>query len=228
MVANALRSLRRDVEACRQCELWERATQGVTGEGPVQARIALVGEQPGDQEDRAGRPFVGPAGRMLDRALAAAGIDRETVFVTNIVKHFRWRPSPDGKRRLHDRPNARQVRACRPWLQEELALVQPEVTVLMGATAAEGVLGSDVQVTRDRGRAMTSESGSTVLVTVHPSAILRVRDRAEREAAFQALVADLSLARRLLETADRLAHPSPRSTGGSVRRRGRPRSAASR
>ena len=216
MARNALRSLSRDVDACRQCELWERATQAVIGEGPVPARIILVGEQPGDQEDRAGRPFVGPAGRVLDRALQAAGIDRETAFVTNIVKHFRWRPSPDGKRRLHDRPNARQVRACRPWLLEELELVQPEVTVLMGATAAQGVLGSDVHVTRDRGRRMRSETGSTILITVHPSAILRVRDRTEREAAFQALVADLTIARRLLETADRPARPSPRATDDHV------------
>lgn len=216
MASNALRSLSRAVDACRQCELWERATQAVIGEGPVPARIILVGEQPGDQEDRAGRPFVGPAGRVLDRALQAAGIDRETAFVTNIVKHFRWRPSPDGKRRLHDRPNARQVRACRPWLLEELELVQPEVTVLMGATAAQGVLGSDVHVTRDRGRPMASETGSTILITVHPSAILRVRDRTEREAAFQALVADLTIARRLLETADRPARPSPRATDDRV------------
>ena len=136
--------------------------------------------------------------------------------MTNIVKHFRWRPSPGGKRRLHDRPNARQVRACRPWLLEEVELVQPEVTVLMGATAAQGVLGSDVQVTRDRGRPMASETGSTILITVHPSAILRVRDRTEREAAFQALVADLTIARRLLETADRPARPSPRATEDRV------------
>src|SRR5438876_4544331 len=139
---------------CRACELWERATQTVFGEGPLDASLLLAGEQPGDREDIEGHPFVGPAGRVLGEALEAAGIDRERIFVTNVVKHFKWRPS--GKRRLHERPSRAEVRACRPWLEAELGLVQPDVMVLLGATAAQAVIGPDFRVTASRGRVMAS------------------------------------------------------------------------
>src|SRR4051794_5699275 len=136
---------------CRACDLWERATQTVFGEGPRDAPLMLVGEQPGDQEDLAGRPFVGPAGRVLDQAMAEADIDREQVFVTNVVKHFRWRPSPGGKRRLHERPNAGQIRACRPWAELEIDLVEPRVLVALGATAAQALIDPSFRISEDRG-----------------------------------------------------------------------------
>jgi uracil-DNA glycosylase len=187
----ALRAARSDAAGCRRCELWARATQTVFGAGPVDARIMLVGEQPGDREDIVGEPFVGPAGRILSDALETAGIDRERVFVTNVVKHFRWRPS--GKRRLHERPTRANVAACRPWIDLELALVRPEVLVLLGATATDALLGPDVSVMRDRGRPIESSLAPRVFVTVHPSSILRSRD--DREAARAALAADLMVAR---------------------------------
>lgn len=184
----------RDASAgCHACELWARATQTVFGRGPVPARLMLVGEQPGDQEDRAGEPFVGPAGRVLDEALERAGIDREAAFVTNVVKHFKWRPSPGGKRRLHERPNKVEVGACLPWVESELALVRPDALVLMGATAAAGLLGPDVRVTRDHGQRLESALAPLVTVTIHPSAVLRSTDRDAREAAMAGLVADLSM-----------------------------------
>jgi uracil-DNA glycosylase len=185
----------RDAAAgCRACDLWAHATQTVFGTGPVPARWMLVGEQPGDQEDLDGSPFVGPAGGILDEALAEAGIDRERAFVTNVVKHFKWRTVPGSKRRLHERPNRAEVGACLPWIESELALVQPEVLVLLGATAAQALLGPDVRVTRDHGRPMASDLAPLVLVTIHPSAVLRSRDRAAREAALAGLIADLRLA----------------------------------
>jgi uracil-DNA glycosylase len=185
----------RDAAAgCRACDLWAHATQTVFGTGPVPARWMLVGEQPGDQEDLDGSPFVGPAGGILDEALAEAGIDRERAFVTNVVKHFKWRPVPGSKRRLHERPNRAEVGACLPWVESELALVRPEVLVLLGATAAQALLGPDVRVTRDHGRPMASDLAPLVLVTIHPSAVLRSRDRAAREAALAGLIADLRLA----------------------------------
>jgi uracil-DNA glycosylase family protein len=193
-----LRSVRGRAEGCRACDLWERATQTVFGEGPVSARVMLVGEQPGDQEDRQGKPFVGPAGRVLDDALEAAGIDRETTFVTNVVKHFRWRPAPGGKRRLHERPSREQVGACLPWVETELALVRPEALVLMGATAAQALLGPDIRVTRDHGVPLESSLAPAVVATIHPSAVLRSRDSAARQAAFDGLVADLRVVRELL------------------------------
>ena len=185
--------LARLAAGCHACDLWERATQTVFGVGPRAASIVLVGEQPGDQEDRAGEPFVGPAGRVLDQALELAGIDREKTFVTNVVKHFKWKPAPGGKRRLHERPNAAEVRACRPWLESELQLVGPEAIVLMGATAAQAVLGPDVRVTETAGRRMKSELAPMVVATIHPSAVLRARGADDRAALLDRLVGDLKL-----------------------------------
>jgi DNA polymerase len=182
------------VDGCRACDLWARATQGVFGEGSRTARLMLVGEQPGDREDLAGRPFVGPAGRVLDEALEAAGIDRADTFVTNVVKHFKWKPS--GKKRLHDKPNREQVKACRPWLDLEEELIRPEVVVLLGATAAQAILGSSFRVTVDHGRLLEPErpGGPRRLATLHPSAILRARTPEDREEMRRTLVADLSVA----------------------------------
>jgi uracil-DNA glycosylase family protein len=200
---DGLESAHELVDGCRACDLWARATQGVFGEGSQRALLMLVGEQPGDREDLAGRPFVGPAGRVLDEALDEAGIDRNVTFVTNVVKHFKWRPS--GKKRLHDKPNREQVRACRPWLELELELVRPEIMVLLGATAAQAVLGSSFRVTVDHGKLFDPElpGGPRRLATLHPSAILRARTPADREDMRQTLVADLVVA------ADWLAESSP-------------------
>ncbi len=179
---------------CTDCELYAEATQTVFGEGPAEARLALIGEQPGDAEDRSGRPFVGPAGRLLDDALAAAGIDRAAVYVTNAVKHFRWRPA--GKVRLHQKPNAGHVRACAQWWHAELEIVDPEVVVLLGATAAQAVLGPSIRVNRDRGAPIPlAETDTTAIVTIHPSAIVRLGGD-ERDAGLAGLVQDLELARR--------------------------------
>ena len=191
----SLDAVRSAADGCRACDLWARATQTVFGQGPTRARWMLVGEQPGDREDLAGAPFVGPAGQLLDRALEAAGIDREATFVTNVVKHFKWRPS--GKRRLHERPSREEVGACLPWVRAELELVQPSVLVLMGATAAQAMLGPAVRVTRDRGRPIPSDLAPNVLVTIHPSAVLRATDGAERDAAKLGLITDLHVAARL-------------------------------
>ena len=187
---------RAEAARCRRCELWERATQTVFGEGPVPAPLMLVGEQPGDKEDLEGHPFVGPAGRILGEALELAGIDREAVFVTNVVKHFRWRPSPNGKRRLHEKPTKANVSACHIWIEKELELVQPDVLVAMGATAVDALLGKGVAVMRDRGKPVDSELASTVLVTIHPSAVLRARD--DRDEMFDGLVRDLRVAAKAL------------------------------
>ena len=184
--------IRRAADTCRACDLWERATQTVFGVGPVPARIMLVGEQPGDQEDRAGEPFVGPAGKMLDKALAEAGMSREQTFVTNVVKHFRWKPVPGTKRRLHERPSKVQVGACLPWVAAELEIVRPQALVLLGATAATGLLGSDVRVTRDRGRPLPSNLAPHVFVTIHPSAILRAGEASSRADAFNGFRDDLA------------------------------------
>ena len=188
--------LERAAEGCHACDLWARATQVVFGEGPVPARLMFVGEQPGDREDRAGKPFVGPAGGIFSKALGAAGIDRETVFVTNVVKHFKWRPAPGSKRRLHERPNKAEVGACLPWVEAELRLVRPEGLVLLGATAAEALLGWGVSVTRDRGQQLESDLAPYVVATVHPSSILRAGPR--REAAYDAFVADLRAVAELI------------------------------
>ena len=180
-----LEKLRVAAARCRGCDLYLDATQTVFGEGPAPAELMLVGEQPGDQEDRAGRPFVGPAGRLLDEALEAAGIDRMTVYVTNAVKHFRFVRNDLIKRRLHKKPSAAQVRACNPWLREELKLVQPKLVVALGSTAAQALLGTTFKVTRHRGEVVASDWAGPVLATVHPSSILRApaeyRTEAKRE-----------------------------------------------
>lgn len=180
---------------CRRCPLYKRATQTVFGEGPSNARMMLVGEQPGDAEDLEGRPFVGPAGRLLREALDEAGIAVDEVYVTNAVKHFKWRPA--GKRRIHERPNREEILACRMWLEEEVGAIKPRIIVALGATAASTVAGPAARVTRDRGRAVPSTLGPVVAVTVHPSSILRSPDSASRAAARKAFVADLRTIRKL-------------------------------
>ena len=175
---------------CKGCPLYARATQTVFGTGPQDAKLMLVGEQPGDKEDLAGKPFVGPAGNILDKALADAGIDRADVYVTNAVKHFKWEPSPNSERRVHAKPNPREVEACRPWLSAEIDIVRPEKIACLGATAAQSLLG-DVTVSETRGRAIRDTSYASVLmVTIHPSSILRMADD-DKDDAYQGLVADL-------------------------------------
>jgi uracil-DNA glycosylase len=173
---------------CRGCPLYRDATQTVFGEGLRKAEVMLVGEQPGDQEDRKGHPFVGPAGRLLDDALDQAGIDRRAAYVTNIVKHFKW--VPRGKRRIHKKPNLSEVRACKPWLEAEIESVRPRAIVALGATAAQGLLGSDFRVSKQRGELLESGLAEIVMATVHPSSILRARD-GDREVEMKALVEDL-------------------------------------
>ena len=190
-MTESLTSLRKRVQGCRECELYKGATQAVFGEGSARATVMFVGEQPGDREDREGHPFVGPAGRVFDRALEEAGIDRKQTYVTNAVKHFRYEER--GKRRIHQRPSAEHIRACRPWLDAELALVQPRVLVCLGAVAAQALLGSKIRVTKDRGKPLESELAPVVLVTIHPSATLRERDESARDQAFRAFVADLEV-----------------------------------
>jgi DNA polymerase len=184
------------VQRCRGCGLFAHATQAVFGEGKAGAPIMLVGEQPGDKEDLAGHPFVGPAGGVLDRALADAGIDREQTYVTNVVKHFKWKRSltsagTPGKRRLHDKPNAYEIKACKPWLEAEIRQVTPRIVVLLGTTAAQALLGGDFRVTRQRGEFFSSELGPLLTATVHPSSILRAPDDAAREKALGEFVRDL-------------------------------------
>ena len=191
-----LDDLRAEVRRCTRCELYEGATQAVFGDGLVKSEVMFVGEQPGDREDRDGHPFVGPAGRVLDRALEAAGIDRRLAYVTNAVKHFRYEQR--GKRRIHQRPSAEHIRACRPWLDAELEVVRPRVLVCLGAVAAQALLGSQVKVTKDRGKPLESGLAPVVLVTIHPSAILRERDEPAREEAFAAFVADLRVVQEAL------------------------------
>lgn len=181
---------------CQACGLWENATQTVFGEGSEDAEIMLVGEQPGDREDREGEPFVGPAGRVLDEGLEAADIDRREAYVTNVVKHFKW--TPRGKVRLHQKPNAAEQAACRPWLEAEVRAVAPRVLVALGATAATSLLGSGFRVTKDRGRFVESPLAPHVLATVHPSSILRTDDGDERRAAMQGFVDDLTVAAGVL------------------------------
>jgi DNA polymerase len=174
----SLPALQGAVQDCRGCDLYRRATQAVLGEGDPRARVMLVGEQPGDEEDVAGRPFVGPAGRLLDRMLEAAGVPRAEVYVTNAVKHFKW--VPRGKRRLHQKPSGGEVEACRPWLEAELAAVKPEVLVLLGATAAQSLLGRAFKVTKSRGVPFASRYAPVTVATVHPSSLLRIPDPIER------------------------------------------------
>jgi DNA polymerase len=191
----SLAALRTAAARCRACDLWKTGTQTVFGAGPARAPIVLVGEQPGDQEDRTGVPFVGPAGRLLDEALAAAGLPRERVYLTNAVKHFKWKPS--GKRRLHEKPNAREVRACRPWLDAELARLAPRAIGVLGATAAKALLGSGFKVSEQRGVSVASPLAPIVIATVHPSSLLRMPDPAMRKRELARFVADLRTLREL-------------------------------
>ena len=180
----------RDIsKGCKACDLYKRGTQTVFGEGPPRADVMMVGEQPGDAEDIAGQPFVGPAGRLLDRALEEAGIDRSRVYVTNVVKHFKWEPR--GKRRIHAKPNAAEIGACRPWLETEIALVKPRVLVCLGATAAQALLGRGFKVTKQRGEFVPSPLAPLATATVHPSSILRAPDDESRRREMREFVADL-------------------------------------
>jgi len=192
-IAGELEHIGKEAMACRACPLWAAATQTVFGEGPPHARIVLVGEQPGDCEDIEGRPFVGPAGRLLDRALNDAGLDRTRAYVTNAVKHFKF--VPRGKRRIHQRPNSVEIRACSRWLEQEVALIDPAVVVAMGATAAQGIFGKAVPIGKTRGRPV-DVSGRKVVVTVHPSYLLRLPDEDSRHREYDAFVRDLALAVR--------------------------------
>ena len=191
-----LKSLRRAARLCEGCKLYSRATQTVFGEGLKRSEIMLVGEQPGDREDLEGRPFVGPAGRLLDRALEDAGIDRDLAYVTNVVKHFKW--DRVGKRRIHKKPNADEIMACRPWLDAELKVVKPRVLVCLGATAAQALLGTSFKVTKRRGEFVDSELAPEVTATVHPSSILRARGDDARKVEYAHFVGDLRGVARLL------------------------------
>ena len=191
-----LDSLREQASQCRACPLWKNATQTVFGEGPPHARIMLVGEQPGDKEDLAGLPFVGPAGQMLDRALEEAGIDRRQVYVTNAVKHFKF--VPRGKIRLHQKPNTPEIRACRPWYERELAAIEPELVVALGATAAQSVLGKLTPINKNRGH-LIEHDGVKVLVTVHPSYLLRIPDEAAKAREYQAFIQDLRSIKAIID-----------------------------
>jgi DNA polymerase len=187
-----LDSLREQASHCRACPLWKDATQTVFGEGPPHAKVMLVGEQPGDKEDLAGHPFVGPAGQMLDRALEEAGIDRARVYITNAVKHFKF--FPRGKFRLHQKPTTPEIKACRPWYERELAAIKPELVVAMGATAAQCVFGRTTPINKNRGRLIDVADGISALVTVHPSYLLRLPDEAAKASEYERFVDDLKIA----------------------------------
>ncbi|MBW3590976.1 MAG: UdgX family uracil-DNA binding protein [Actinobacteria bacterium] len=188
----SIKELREAAQACRGCSLWEHATQAVFGEGPVPAPIMLVGEQPGDQEDKLGSPFVGPAGRVLDEALEEIGWNRDQVYLSNVVKHFKW--TAKGKRRIHQRPRSVEINACFPWLREEIARVEPDVLLCLGATGAQALLGRNFKVTQQRGGLVESDLAPHVLATVHPSSVLRSRDDEARRLAKKAFVKDLKIA----------------------------------
>jgi uracil-DNA glycosylase len=187
-----LTEVRKAASECTACHLYKRATQTVFGEGPKSAPIVLIGEQPGDYEDVAGKPFVGPAGKIMDQALQEAGIDREQVYVTNAVKHFKWELR--GKRRIHQKPNSREIAACRPWLETELRLVKPKLVVCLGATAGQAIFGPSFRVTRERGKVLSSKLAPRVLATVHPSSLLRQPDEESREREYKRFVVDLRAA----------------------------------
>ena len=191
--------LRKAVQQCRGCDLYRAATQAVFGEGPAKGRLMLVGEQPGNDEDLQGHPFVGPAGKLLDRALEEAGIARSQVYVTNAVKHFKFEDR--GKRRLHKKPRASEIKACRPWLEAEVARVQPEIIVCLGATAAQSILGNAFRLTKERGKFIEHPWARRVTATIHPSAILRSPDKEQRHLAYRSLVADLARVRDELKVA---------------------------
>jgi uracil-DNA glycosylase family protein len=197
MPSRSLATVRAAAKSCRNCDLWRHATQTVFGEGPSRATLMLVGEQPGNDEDLQGHPFVGPAGKLLDRALDEAGIDRKSVYVTNVVKHFKWEPR--GKRRIHKKPRQSEIDACRPWIDDELALVKPKALVCMGSTAAQALLGKQFKVTVDRGKLVPSPLAPAVLATVHPSSILRAPDEETRHDEYRRFVADLKVAARPLQ-----------------------------
>jgi uracil-DNA glycosylase len=188
---NTIPVLRKAASACTACDLWKTATQTVFGEGASRATIMIVGEQPGDQEDRVGRPFVGPAGKLLDEALAQVGIDRATVYVTNVVKHFKWTASDRGKRRIHKKPRQSEIEACSPWLEAELHTVKPKILVCMGAIAAQALLGKHFSVTRNHGQAVESPHARFVIATMHPSSILRAIDAASRQRQMAEFISDL-------------------------------------
>jgi uracil-DNA glycosylase len=192
-----LPSLREAAAVCRACDLWERGTQTVFGEGRRRARVMLVGEQPGDREDVEGHPFVGPAGRLLDRALEQAGIVRDDAYVTNVVKHFKWMAK--GKRRIHQKPNAREIAACRPWIEAEIEVVRPRVIVCLGATAAQALIGRSFRVTQQRGEPLDSPLAPYIMATVHPSSVLRAQDDESRRREMELLVQDLRHITALLE-----------------------------
>jgi DNA polymerase len=194
----SLEKLREAAAGCRACDLWKTGTQTVFGEGARKSEVMMVGEQPGDREDVEGRPFVGPAGKVLDKALAEVGIDRDLVYVTNVVKHFKWRPR--GKRRIHQKPNLEEIGACRPWLDSELAAVQPRVLVCLGSTAAQALLGRQFRVTRERGQFVDSPLAPRVTATVHPSSILRAGEDEDRRLAMEDFVADLRVVAQELST----------------------------
>jgi uracil-DNA glycosylase len=198
-----LAKLREAAKGCRACDLWKTGTQTVFGEGSPHAKVVFVGEQPGDKEDLAGRPFVGPAGWLLDKCLTEAGIDRNEVYVTNVVKHFKWEPR--GKRRIHKKPNSLEIAACRPWLEAELAVTKPQVVVCLGATAAQALLGKSFKVTQHRGEFVASELAPYVTATVHPSSILRAPDDETRHEEMRKLVQDL---RKIAEVLRKPAVPS--------------------
>jgi probable DNA metabolism protein len=194
--AGTIEALREEASHCRACHLWKDATQTVFGEGPAHARVILVGEQPGDKEDLAGKPFVGPAGQMLDRALEQAGIDRDKVYVTNAVKHFKF--VPRGKFRLHQKPNTPEIKACRPWYERELAAIKPDLVVALGATAAQSVFGKITPINKNRGRLIDLDDGVKALVTVHPSYLLRLPDADAKAQEYQRFIDDLKIAAKLL------------------------------
>lgn len=194
---HSLPALREAAAVCRACPLWRAGTQTVFGEGSASARVIIVGEQPGNDEDRAGRPFVGPAGKLLHKALEQAGIAAADAYVTNVVKHFKW--VPKGKRRLHQKPNAREIRACLPWLEAELEAVAPELLLCLGATAAQALLGREFRVSQQRGRLFASRFATQTLATVHPSSILRAPNAEDRERELELFVADLRVAARALD-----------------------------
>jgi uracil-DNA glycosylase len=192
-----LEELKEAASHCQACPLWMSGTQTVFGDGLVTSRLILVGEQPGDQEDKQGLPFVGPAGRILDQGLELAGIERSDAYVTNVVKHFKW--IAQGKRRLHQKPNSREIGACLPWLDAEIALIKPLVLVAMGSTAAQGILGKQILVTRDHGKLLPYDKAPYALVTIHPSAILRAPTDEERHAMMETFVEDLRLVAEVLK-----------------------------
>jgi len=199
----SLDELREIAARCKACDLWMRGTQTVFGEGPAQAELMFVGEQPGDKEDLEGRPFVGPAGAVLERALEEAGIDRDTIYLTNVVKHFKWEPR--GKRRIHKKPNALQIAACRPWLEAEIDRVRPRVVVLLGATAAQAMLGNKFRVTQQRGEILPFSLAPYAMATVHPSSILRAPDDESRQRERQLFVRDLKVLTKFLSEQRRAA-----------------------